>query len=948
MPRLAICMLVFVPALAQAAVTVTADTTAAPRFTVANAQVVCMIDGDDAGHLVRETLAGQRDWLAPFGAENVRLEMDGGFAWEVVWNSWRSPGLAHNSDNPVLVDHRGFVYTGHDMQDDGLVIHLRDDDLQLEADVTWRLAEGDFLIRRLVTLRDPEERGHRLLRAFGRRGAIHDSATLVKKGEYGQPVAFTVQDGGAFLGTEWPAATNTIVPAGCGAFKLECYEDLEMQISKAGASGAWTVAAVTPQPYVRLWFDRYLDDIRVAPVKPYLLYNSWYDLRSRDYVKEHLTGEERDVMTSANILRVARDFQTKFCEPYGIPLDAFVLDDGWDVYESDWQLRGPEFPGGLHPVDDQLQKLGTTLGIWFGPTGGYSYRQRRIDWMQQHGYEVTANNMLCVGGAKYHDLLKRRNLDLIREHGVGYFKWDGVQFACNAEGHGHPVGLASRRAVLENVIDLSRTMRAANPDIYLNITSGTWLSPWWLMIANQIWMQGYDYGYADVPSLTDRDAAMTYRDHVLYDDFATQDCWFPISNLMTHGIIKGYLERLGGEIDPLDKFTDDVVLYFARGVSMWELYVSPNLLTDGEFKAIAESVKWAKDRFELLQHTVMIGGAPGKGEAYGYAHYLGERGIIAVRNPGLAPAEMRVVLDPAHGMAQAAKDLAVTRTYPWRGGLAGLHAAGDTLTLRLHGFETAVWEILPANEATEPLFGGGINYDLVSSDGKAFVIRGCGDDSGDRYWLLNPDLVESITDDGQKMDLAYAGDSPLSQVSSKPSWQIWQLSPRASNLVRVISEDTLADGPAPQRSAPDAFRRAECRDVGASGPYRCALLLESTASSLPPVARVTAERRLSGKPERQAISLAPWSKGEGWAWFVTEAVTPAAPDAEITFLVAPDSSGGRWAGRASTLVVHDQQPQTHEIVVTLKNDALLTPIPPRPLPAGVFRTSVAGTTTAWE
>ena len=105
------------------------------------------------------------------------------------------------------------------------------------------------------------------------------------------------------------------------------------------------MAAVTPQPYVRLWFDHYLDAIRVAPLRPYLLYNSWYDLRSRDYVKEHLTGEDRDVMTTANILRVAHDFQTRFCEPYGIPLDAFVLDDGWDVYESDWQLRDPEFPG---------------------------------------------------------------------------------------------------------------------------------------------------------------------------------------------------------------------------------------------------------------------------------------------------------------------------------------------------------------------------------------------------------------------------------------------------------------------------------------------------------------------------------------------------------------------------------------------------------------------------
>ncbi len=226
-------VLLLASALAHATLTVTADTTAAPQFTVANAQVACEVMFDDDGHLVRETLVGQRDWLAPFGAENVRLEMDGGFAWEVMWNSWRSPGLTHNSDNPVLVDHRGFVYAGHEKRDDGLVLHLRDAELQLEADVTWRLAEGDFFVRRLVALRDPKERGHRLLRAFGRRGAIHNSSALVKKGEYGQPVAFTVQDGGAFLGTEWPAATNTIVPVGCGAFKLECYEDLEIPVTKA-------------------------------------------------------------------------------------------------------------------------------------------------------------------------------------------------------------------------------------------------------------------------------------------------------------------------------------------------------------------------------------------------------------------------------------------------------------------------------------------------------------------------------------------------------------------------------------------------------------------------------------------------------------------------------------------------------------------------------------------
>ena len=72
---------------------------------------------------------------------------------------------------------------------------------------------------------------------------------------------------------------------------------------------------------------------------------------------------------------------------------------------------------------------------------------------------------------------------------------------------------------------------------------------------------------------------------------------------MTHGIIKGDLQKLGGESEPLDKFTDNAVLYFARGVAMWELYVSPDLLSEGEWAAIVEGGAWARDRFDTLKST---------------------------------------------------------------------------------------------------------------------------------------------------------------------------------------------------------------------------------------------------------------------------------------------------------------------------------------------------------
>lgn len=64
-------------------------------------------------------------------------------------------------------------------------------------------------------------------------------------------------------------------------------------------------------------------------------------------------------------------------------------------------------------------------------------------------------------------------------------------------------------------------------------------------------MPGDDWGYAAVPSLTLKDREITYRDISLYRDFRKNDFWFPISNLMTVGIIKGHLANLGGTIKSL-------------------------------------------------------------------------------------------------------------------------------------------------------------------------------------------------------------------------------------------------------------------------------------------------------------------------------------------------------------------------------------------------------------
>ena len=117
------------------------------------------------------------------------------------------------------------------------------------------------------------------------------AAEIVKDGGFGQPAAWKLSPAaGAFAGLEWPAADNRIRAGRDGRARLSCGQEIGERIGPAGIAGDWAVLAATPDARVRHWFFTYLDAVRVAPLRPYILYNSWYDLRSRELSKEPLTG----------------------------------------------------------------------------------------------------------------------------------------------------------------------------------------------------------------------------------------------------------------------------------------------------------------------------------------------------------------------------------------------------------------------------------------------------------------------------------------------------------------------------------------------------------------------------------------------------------------------------------------------------------------------------------
>jgi hypothetical protein len=612
-------------------------------------------------------------------------------------------GYDFGSENPQRLTASRLRSAGRNIEDTGargkrVIIHLARGSRGLEVDLTYELQPGDFFTRQWLTVRKPAQATYFI-----------DSVSVFKAewglahfslGGYGQPL-FTDD---LFFGLEYPTATNR-----ADGNVVDLGGRVGLNIPDAGFTSEPAVIGVAPAALVHQQFLEYVQRIRAAPVRPYLLYNTWYDL-------------QRLAMNHGNTLgRVPA--LAKLMQPYGLRLDSFVLDDGWDDMQHLWAIDPARFPGGFADLKNALDGIHSGLGMWFGPIGGYDQRQVRIATGRREGMEVTSNGQyLCVAGKNYSKLLGETMLRYQKEYGINYFKLDGVAFGCNAPDHGHPTGIYSDEADARAFIGMLEKLRVQSPKVFLNITTSIWLSPWWLRWADTVWMGGEDSGYLpSVPTLAPRQSAVSYRDSVLYDDFVTHRAQFPISSLMTHGIIKGKYNMLGGNQEFLDDFKDEVVHYYGVGNMMYEWYISPDILSPEEVDALGRTTRWAEaSAHPLLDNSTMVLGDPAQREPYGYVHSSAAKSIVVLRNPFVRPRTVRLKIDEQQGFVKTDGALAVETLYPYREKQRGAVHFGDTLSFDLGAYEQVVAELRPATyDAPE-----GVRYSVRNGAVRGFEPTG--------------------------------------------------------------------------------------------------------------------------------------------------------------------------------------------------------------------------------
>lgn len=468
----------------------------------------------------------------------------------------------------------------------------------VRQEVTFKPTEGELPITKLT-----------LVKAAVPGATVRGSAP-------GSPAASDLY----FFGLEHPMSESK-----ADGDTISCSIGRKLPIAAGGSATYSSVFGVAPKGQLRRGFLNYLERERARPYAPFLHYNSWYDI---GYFTPY---SEADCLDSINA------FGRELVEKRRVKMDSFLFDDGWDDPDTVWQFN-KGFPNGFLPLKEAAQQFGAAPGMWLSPWGGYGKpRGRRLAAGQKDGYEIDSQGY-ALSGSKYYAKFRQVCLDMVGKYGINQFKLDGTG-SPDKQVPGSQFG-----SDFEAAIQLIKDLRAARPGLFINLTTGTWPSPFWLRYADSTWRGGDDHSFAGVG--TKRQQWMTYRDGDTFAGVVRKGPLYPVTSLMLHGII--YAKHADGlDSDPGNDFAGEAHDYFGGGTQLQEMYISHGLLNDRNWDDLAEAANWSRANADVLLDSHWIGGDPLKLDVYGWASWSPRKGIVVLRNPSDKPQTFSLDVRPA-------------------------------------------------------------------------------------------------------------------------------------------------------------------------------------------------------------------------------------------------------------------------------------------------------------
>ena len=512
-----------------------------------------------------------------------------------------------------------------------------------DLSITWRavLRDGSHYLRTEMDIK--------AARDLSMKGIVAMNYLVAKNSAYTAPEVVGNTRGAIlasnhiFAGLETPMGLNSCKDEGNATH----IEGLWRRNTTLKAGKTWNISSVVglvAPNQLRRSFLAYSERERAVAWRPYPVYISWYELNidRNNAPAPSYNGN----MTVEQCADVVSHWKTNFYDKYQMAPKAFVWDDGWDQYGT-WTFN-PNFPNGFDEPANEAKQMGTGIGAWLGPVGGYgqSGEYRRAYWRSKGGMQLSNED--------YYNFFIRCCTNMIDRYDFRFFKFDGISAQASAIG---PDEGTRGEENAEAIISIERAVRQKRPDIFLNTTVGTWASPFWFHFTDAVWRQEGDYGEAGDQG-TDRERWITYRDRLVYQNFIQRSPVCPINTLMTHGFILSRWGAVSKNMD-YDGIVREMRCAFACGSGMVELYNDYKLMDEIKdnqgnagalWKDLAECIKWQQEQADVLPDAHWVGGNPWDGKkanVYGWAAWNGKKSVLTLRNPSASAQSFTTTLREA-------------------------------------------------------------------------------------------------------------------------------------------------------------------------------------------------------------------------------------------------------------------------------------------------------------
>lgn len=409
-----------------------------------------------------------------------------------------------------------------------------------------------------------------------------------------------------FAGMEHPVSKSEVTKDG-----FTCSLERATDLPRRATSSFSAVLGFSQPGQLRRTFQlSYINRERARAYAPFLNYNTWYDI---GYFTPY---SEKDAMDTV------KQFGEELVAKRGAVMDSLLFDDGWDDTNTLWQFH-KDLPDEFRNVRKLAESYGIQPGVWFSPWGGYGEpKEKRI--AAADGAFETNDSGFALSGPKYYEHFKKMCLHMIDENGINHFKFDGTS------GEAEPAKGSKFGSDFEAIIHLIAELREHRPDIYINLTTGTWASPFWFGIADSIWRGNWDHDFCGEGS--ERNQWITFRDAQIYANNVKISPLFPINSLMTHGVIYNKGAR-GLMTTTHEDLANEIWSGFGLGTQMEELYITPSMLSSEDWDTLAAAAKWVRANGETLVDSHWVGGDPAELDVYGFASWSPVKGIVTLRNP---------------------------------------------------------------------------------------------------------------------------------------------------------------------------------------------------------------------------------------------------------------------------------------------------------------------------